>query len=184
MEALYKCLLKKPFHETSIKDIAVKAGVNHGVLHYYFKSKEDILLHFMDYILDKYVIIFADFILSAEKKGLKGKKMVLSMLNHINTQITFNHDLSKVFIEIWHIATYNKKVKKKLNRTYEEWEKTLSLILKRNGLDATTSGRMATAFIALHEGISLFSVILERKDHRIEGVLKELQSNIIQMLPI
>jgi len=36
----------KPFDQTFIKDIAQAAGVNHGLLHYYFKSKEDILIHY------------------------------------------------------------------------------------------------------------------------------------------
>ena len=54
LEALYRCLLKKPFKETSIKDIAREAGVNHGVLHYYFSDKEEILLKFLDHLIERY----------------------------------------------------------------------------------------------------------------------------------
>jgi len=47
LQALHECLLEKPFHQTSIKDIARKADVNHGLLHYYFENKEDILLNYI-----------------------------------------------------------------------------------------------------------------------------------------
>ena len=54
IKALNRCLLKKPYRDTTIKDIALEAGVNHGMLHYYFKDKEEILLNFVDYILNKH----------------------------------------------------------------------------------------------------------------------------------
>ncbi|MGD0277963.1 MAG: TetR/AcrR family transcriptional regulator [Smithella sp.] len=58
IEALNDCLITTSFSKTSIKDIARKANVNHGVLHYYFKNKEDILLNYIDFIIDKYLAIF------------------------------------------------------------------------------------------------------------------------------
>ena len=58
LEAVHTCLLEKPFHKTSIKDIAQKAGLNHGALHYYFKNKEDLLLEYIDYSKNKFDSIF------------------------------------------------------------------------------------------------------------------------------
>jgi len=48
LDALYRCLLKKPYTETSIKEIGAEAGINYAMLHYYFRSKEDILLNFIE----------------------------------------------------------------------------------------------------------------------------------------
>ncbi len=40
----YRALVKGGYHATSIKDIAEEAGVAPGLVHYYFETKEDLLV--------------------------------------------------------------------------------------------------------------------------------------------
>src|ERR1700716_3692192 len=42
--AAYRTLVKRGYHETAMKDIAVEAGVAPGLAHYYFQTKEDLLV--------------------------------------------------------------------------------------------------------------------------------------------
>lgn len=44
VEAAYRTLVKRGYHDTSMKDIAAEAGVAPGLAHYYFESKEDLLV--------------------------------------------------------------------------------------------------------------------------------------------
>ncbi len=44
VDAAYRTLVKRGYHETSMKDIAAEAGVAPGLAHYYFESKEDLLV--------------------------------------------------------------------------------------------------------------------------------------------
>src|SRR3989442_12572859 len=44
VDAAYRALVKRGYHETSIKDIAAEAGVAPGLAHYYFETKEDLLV--------------------------------------------------------------------------------------------------------------------------------------------
>jgi AcrR family transcriptional regulator len=44
IEAAYRSLVKRGYQETSMKDIAAEAGVAPGLAHYYFQSKEDLLV--------------------------------------------------------------------------------------------------------------------------------------------
>jgi AcrR family transcriptional regulator len=44
VEAAYRALVKRGYHETSMKDIAAEAGVAPGLAHYYFETKEDLLV--------------------------------------------------------------------------------------------------------------------------------------------
>ena len=62
LDAVHQCLLVKPFHKTSIKDIARKAGLNHGALHYYFDNKEAILLEYIDYNKKKFDVVYENFL--------------------------------------------------------------------------------------------------------------------------
>ena len=44
VDAAYRALVKRGYHETSMKDIAAEAGVAPGLAHYYFETKEDLLV--------------------------------------------------------------------------------------------------------------------------------------------
>jgi AcrR family transcriptional regulator len=44
VDAAYLTLVKRGYHETSMKDIAAEAGVAPGLAHYYFETKEDLLV--------------------------------------------------------------------------------------------------------------------------------------------
>jgi len=44
LDAAYRALVKRGYHETSMKDIAAEAGVAPGLAHYYFETKEDLLV--------------------------------------------------------------------------------------------------------------------------------------------
>ena len=44
VEGAYQALVKGGYHVTSIKDIAQEAGVAPGLVHYYFETKEDLLI--------------------------------------------------------------------------------------------------------------------------------------------
>src|SRR5207253_10050278 len=44
IEAAYQALVKRGYHETSMKDIAAEAGVAPGLARYYFETKEDLLV--------------------------------------------------------------------------------------------------------------------------------------------
>ncbi len=44
VDAAYRALVKRGYHQTSMKDIAEEAGVAPGLAHYYFETKEDLLV--------------------------------------------------------------------------------------------------------------------------------------------
>jgi AcrR family transcriptional regulator len=44
LEAAFRTLVRRGYHETSMKDIAEEAGVAPGLAHYYFDSKEHLLV--------------------------------------------------------------------------------------------------------------------------------------------
>src|SRR5438309_3942861 len=49
VDAAYRTLVKHGYHETSMKDIAAEAGVAPGLAHYYFETKEDLLVAAIEY---------------------------------------------------------------------------------------------------------------------------------------
>jgi TetR/AcrR family transcriptional regulator, transcriptional repressor of bet genes len=182
LEALDACLLKKPFLKTSIKDIAREAGVNHGVMHYYFKSKDDILLHYIDFTIEKYNAVYSEWFASISKDGMNEKEMIEEAIKLMIGKITLNADLSRIFIEIWEIAVYNKKVRERLKKMYAVWESTLDNLLTKLGKSKKYSKSMSKSMAAFAEGIALFSIIFEGRDYPIESVLNDFQRYVSHII--
>ena len=182
LEALNRCLQNKPFDKTSIKDIARAAGVNHGLLHYYFKSKEDILIQYIDYVIDHYRSMVKERFNDKKLKDIDKKKLIEEFFMFIQDRITLDRSLSKVFIEIWEIAVYHPAVKDKLQCAYQEWMDVLSNMLKSLNQDIDLSRRTSFAMVAFLEGMALFSIILDLDSKEFKKILSGFQSKFIDIL--
>ena len=180
VEALHKCLIVKSFNETSIKDIAAEAGVNHGVLHYYFSSKEEILLTYIDYIIDLYKEQYAQWLAERDGKISADRQFIIDIFTFMRERITLNKNLSKVFIEIWEIGSYNKKVRAKLQKAYGEWIQNVSEIIGKKISNKKTIDIMSRALVAYFEGMALFSVIMPPGDFHASEILAWVEDYVIK----
>jgi len=182
LEALNQCLQEKPFDKTSIKDIARKAGVNHGLLHYYFKNKEDLLIQYIDHVIDHYKSLFEEWKISANIETLEYRQCIEDFFEFMNTRITLDKSLSKVFIEIWEIAAYNPNIRSRLQAAYEEWIRVLTQMFAPMTKDPETARQTSIAAVAYFEGMALFSIILNPKTFDCHDILKRFQKKIIDSL--
>jgi len=182
LEALHECLLKKPFDKTSIKDIAAVAKINHGMLHYYFRNKEDILLNYIEYVINLYKSMFEEWLKLEGLSYSSSKDFIRGAFDFMFQKITLNRDMAKIYIEIWEIAIYNEKVKSKLRKAYSEWIEIVKQTILEPIKDENTASRISTALVAFLEGISLFLIILDPKDFSFETILKDFQEVFIERL--
>ncbi len=184
LEALHRRLLDRPFHQTSIKDIAQEAGVNHGVLHYYFKNKEDILLKYIDHIIILYKAQYEEWLIARGGAVTNERQFIREILNYMADRITLNRDLSRVFIEIWEIANYDKKVRSKLQKAYMEWVQTVSSVMQKQLGDEKTAGRLSRALVSFFEGMALFSIIMPARDFPTGEILRWFEEQVLRALEL
>jgi len=182
LKALDACLQEKSFEKTSIKDIARVAGVNHGVLHYYFSSKEDILLNYIDYVIDDYRAQVKELLGSKDMGRLGKREFIEEIFNFINDRITLNKGLSRIFVEIWEIALYHDAVRAKLREAYMRWFDELVVNLGRYIDDEQFAVQVSIAMVAFWEGMALFSTIFEPGALDIKEVLKGFQYRILDII--
>lgn len=182
LEALYRCLLRKPYRETSIKDIGAEAGINHAMLHYYFRSKEDILLHFIETVHEKYRSMFSRQVEKFRGAGISRQDFVRSVFRFMNTRITTDKHLQTIFVEIWEIALYNPAVNARVKKIYTDWIRELGVIMHADGESSPETDRLAMALVAFHEGMGLFSVFFNLKKNDTLSLMEEFQDKIIEML--
>ncbi|OQY03418.1 MAG: hypothetical protein B6I22_11635 [Desulfobacteraceae bacterium 4572_123] len=164
LEALHQCMLEKPFYQTSIKDIAAKANVNHGLLHYYFENKEDILIQYIEHTFDQYFIMFEKRFETRFKEPGANIKSFEEQCRWMIHEISFNKEFSRIFTEIWALALYNHKIMDKMRKHYQRWHDRIFLLVKNFVKDDTTARRLSLTLIAFSEGMSLFSIFFKKED--------------------
>lgn len=182
LRALNACLQEKSFEKTSIKDIARVAGVNHGVLHYYFTGKEDILLKYIDYVIEDYGSQAREWLGRLDLEGFTKKAFIEELFGFINNRITLDKNLSRIFVEIWEISLYNEDVRGKLQEAYLTWIEEIASMISRYVDDATFARNVSTAMVAFWEGMALFSTVFPPGTLGIEEVLGGFQQRIIEIL--
>lgn len=180
--ALDACLQEKSFEKTSIKDIARVAGVNHGVLHYYFTSKDEILLKYIDYVIEDYGSQAQDWFGKLDLARFTKKVFIEELFGFINNRITLNKNLSRIFVEIWEISLYNADVRDKLQEAYLRWIEEIGSMISRYVEDKTFARNVSIAMVAFWEGMALFSTIFPQGSLGIDEVLKGFQQRIIEIL--
>lgn len=182
LKALDACLQEKSFEKTSIKDIARMANVNHGVLHYYFSSKEDILLHYIDYVIEDYQAQLQEWLRETDTEAFKGRDFIREIFGFINHKITLNKTLSRIFVEIWEIALYNGGVREKLRQAYTRWIEELVATTSEHMEDKALALHVSVAMVAFWEGMALFSTIFDPGTLDIEAVLVGFQRRVLDIL--
>lgn len=174
LKALHNCLLEKPFNQTSIKDIAKEAGLNHGLLHYYFGSKDEILLEYVDYMSEYYLSLLNEWIenkILNQSQNIDVKRETLMFMNEIIS--TSNYEYSKILLEIWGIASYNENVRMKLQKTYSDWEQGINRVIKEFQDDDETAKFISKIWLTFTEGLILFSTIrYQTEEERLEMLEK------------
>ncbi len=182
MEALYRCLLDKSYSETTLKDIGAQAGINPPMLHYYFESKEDILLHLIDHIYREHRARQESHVWKAREEGLQAEELMRSVFAFLNDDLTLDKRLQKVFFEIWEVALHNRKVNSRVKMIYREWINGLAEVMRKTGGASDEAEDLALAAVAFQEGIGIFSVFFDFKKEYTRSLLLGFQERILEML--
>lgn len=173
IEAVHQCLLEKPFHKTSIKDIALKAGLNHGALHYYFKDKEHILLEYIDHAQMHFNKVYNDFLNEDHVESLSELDLFHEYCCRTRDEMIFHKEYQKIFIEIWAHALYNPKVMKKIKDSYRDWSDTLFSRIS-NLVDSKKEAiKISFTIIGMFEGMSLMSSLFSKNDLKYDFDFKD-----------
>jgi len=181
LDAVHQCLLEKPFHKTSIKDIACKAGLNHGALHYYFENKEHILLEYIDHTKAHFDKVYNDFLKESYAEPTSDLDSINERCRWLLNELAFHKEYSRIFIEIWAHALYNPSVMKKIKDLYKDWRDQFVSDISNIVVSKREARKISLSFIAILEGMSLMFSLFAKNDLKYDfdfnGFLKLLNTN-------
>lgn len=148
--ALYDCLVEKGHEKVTIKEIANKAGLSPGVIHYYFKSKDEIVAKLATAIVDKYSLELQ----MCLKKAATLEQRVEFAIDFLIDRLIFNLSLGRVFYNLVQMAFERDELNRVVKSVLENYRKQISGIFEETG-KGYDSKMLGASLVALTEGFSL-----------------------------
>jgi AcrR family transcriptional regulator len=177
IEALFQCLADSGHETVTVKDIARRAELHYGVIHYYFKSKDEIVSAMADFIIAKYEQLLLDQI----RRSASATEKLEVAINFLVDEFIFNRRLNRVFYNLVQMAFERAMVQDALRRQLRVYRGHIKEVLEEGTatgeFHVRDSERTATVIVALIEGMALQWVIDSKKLDR-QAVLQSIRDTI------
>jgi AcrR family transcriptional regulator len=149
--ALYECLSEKGHEKVTIKGIAEQAGLPHGVIHYYFKSKDEIVSALVEALQIKYETVLSERISSVSSSR---KALLETAVDYLAEQHVFDARLNRVFYNLVQMAFERSSIGKSLRKALRKYRNDIiqTLCLSDNKEETTIQ---AAVIVAIVEGLAL-----------------------------
>ena len=176
INALFKCLYVNGVSGITMRQIALEADINLGSLHYYFKSKENLLMEFQEALFNRFI----DDVKARYKDFDPPLKKLDAFFYGGRDFVLKQKELFVVLIDVWSFSIRNIQMQKSFSNLYDKLAGVMDEILVEgeragvfNAIQKQTLSRLYVSFV---EGTGLnchmtkvgfdveeqFSIMIER----------------------
>jgi len=146
LKAAGECFSEKGFHQSGMADICKRAGLSPGTVYHYFRSKDDMIMHFAEQELAE-AEAFAEAILQADTI----EEMVSVVVDGILE--SDGHEELQFYLEILSEGGRNRKIGKVLRKSEEVMYFALQKKLKKLGAKGSgAKAGMLAMYVAIQIG--------------------------------
>ena len=139
----------------TMRKVAEKAETKLGLLHYYFSTKESLLIACVEALFEKFIVDIKENYNPTDPPEIK----LAAFLKEGKDYITREKKMFVLLIDIWRLAIDNPKVQKRVVEWYQKLIDTMSTILnegiERGVFKDVDSDMAANFFIMFTDGIGL-----------------------------
>ncbi|MFD1020844.1 TetR/AcrR family transcriptional regulator [Thalassobacillus hwangdonensis] len=173
IDAAYKVFAKKGYKNASIKDIAKEAEITPGLVHYYFKSKEELLLEVQEHVQRRY------------QKQYEGRKpQELSMketLNEIKSRAEEDPDWYRLRYELYGLGLKNESIQHEVRSLLKSGRDSLAIPMQQVRGKKGDEEQLASILLACFDGLALQKIMDDTFDlDEAYGVLNQLMENYLK----
>jgi TetR/AcrR family fatty acid metabolism transcriptional regulator len=152
IEATFFCIALKGYSNITMQDIADSAGVSKGVIHYYFRNKEELFLS----VHEKLIGDLDNHIARKIEQASTPPDKVRSIIRAAFEKIRGNKKFQIVLLDFWAHSTRNPRLKAASSHQYARYRHTISKIIA-DGIEEgqfrkCDPNQVASALIGLIEG--------------------------------
>ncbi len=156
LDAVRHIMAVRGYQATTISMIAAEAGVSRGLLHYYFKNKEDMLGRVIEENLEMSVLL----VMNLFEHTRSADELAEGLTTALRDVLREDPDFFNLFFEAWSAARSNQGVYERLKRLYSRFrdamEEGLEEARRRGTVQPTLpSDGLAAVITGLFDGIGL-----------------------------
>lgn len=164
IDASYKVFANKGYNNSSIKDIAKEADVTPGLIHYYFKNKEELLFSVQQYVQEGYHNKYTG-------KDVDDVSPFVT-LHEIKSRSEDDPEWYKMRYELYSLGLKNKNMQKEVAAILSNGRESLSKPLQKlSGAEKDIEG-IASVLLACFDGLALQKML--DKDFNIDEAYEVL----------
>jgi AcrR family transcriptional regulator len=156
-QGLYRCIVKRGYARTTVRDIAREANVRSGIIHHYFDSKDEILSTLTEITFDRHKESLLA--LLQQDQGSDPRERLRLGIDFIFLRVAGDRDLIKVFHELWNIAEHNDALNQSLKTLYRDYRTAVATLilecLDGSRIPAARRRHLAALLVSASEGASI-----------------------------
>ncbi len=153
VEAAFKALSRLGYDQTSIKDIAAEAGVAPGLVHYYFKSKEDLVVAAIEFACQKVTVPAGD----------NPEQVARTAFEQAQAQLGELRDVHRLIFDMVGLAMHNDTVSTAVRQFFAQeraqTEELVRAVLAQREAPAGEAAPIAAAITGGIFGIVMLSIL-------------------------
>lgn len=160
--AFYQCAIRDGLKKATNRKIAQEAGIPLGLIHYYFKDREEMIEGLVEWTaennIQKYQSAVKDAGTFEERFQKTFEFLFVTMLND---------EAGSLYYDLWSEAKRNPNIRKSFTRMYDAYRRQIAAQMHgmglSRGLDKKQIRDLASILIAMNEGILIQWDIDRRK---------------------
>ncbi|MFC4404070.1 TetR/AcrR family transcriptional regulator [Gracilibacillus xinjiangensis] len=173
INAAYKVFARNGYKDASIKDIAEFANITPGLVHYYFKSKEELFFAVQEKAQKEYHLQYAD--------KDKDSASLLDVLEEIKTRATENPDWYRLRYESYAHGIKDEAFQENVSAFLKKGRESIVWPLNEVNSNKTGNRELAGILLACFDGLALQKIVDDEFDmDKAYKILWELISNYIK----
>ncbi|HOR94200.1 MAG TPA: TetR/AcrR family transcriptional regulator [Spirochaetota bacterium] len=179
--AAYNVVSKKGYYNFTIKDIADEAGMSAGLVHYYFKNKQDLLLNLLRQINTNIRLALQNDLANIEDPVDKLSVFILRACNLIIEEKNYFY----VLLDFWTQLNHNERMRKAIQKLYQSYRKVCSDILN----EGIIKGKIkqidviytATMIVSMVQGL-IIQYVIEPEAFDYSYYVNKIKNQIIETI--
>lgn len=182
LEHFYKVMLTEGFENSSIAKIAKSMDVNPSLLIHYFKTKEDMVVGLVDFLLERYEDAFLNMVISKENPQEQFDTVIDILFGHAWMQMSDQHS---VFYACYYLSSRHDLIRERFQQMYNRFREVVEELADR-WIEAKivrdfTPSQVAEYLIMLNEGLTYYEGVYRDPEafmHRCEYLQKMVRKTL------
>ncbi|MFL0267083.1 TetR/AcrR family transcriptional regulator [Candidatus Clostridium radicumherbarum] len=164
LDATLETIAREKISGTRMHLIAEEANMSQSNLHYYFPTKNDLIIALMDDLQKRFSSKRTE---SIDVKNKSLNENIHGILEEKKDDILNNKKVDYAQFDFWVQGTVNPEIRVKFQKTFEEWRQNIKEVLKHNkvpsNIDSKNAEMLPFIIVSLMMGASMQYLIDEGK---------------------